>query len=139
MNNLVIEPFQSCGPISRDDEYADISKRFSDHQSFMKNSFSNFLTSSIFGGNLHVFYSSEGKCVGVEAFPPMNVSWDGFIILPGCLIRAKEFFERRLMKVDTSDYGLEIVCLGLSIYSYDFEESLNCNIDSLYISFDEKK
>lgn len=133
MTIISIESFKNCGPINAGDDYSEIIKRFSDHQEFKKGPLSKFVTSSILSGNLHVFYSEKGSCVGVEVFPPLKPSWDAIDFFSSDLKTINNLFKKRGAKVDVSDSGLEIPSLGLSLYSHDFNESLCCAIDSVYV------
>lgn len=133
MTVVRIEPFKYCGPINAGDDYSEIIKRFSDHQEFKKGPLSKFVTSSILAGNLHVFYSEKGSCVGVEVFPPLKPSLDVIDFFSSDLNAVNNLLSKRGVKVEISDSGLEIPSLGISLYSHDFDESLCCAIDSVYV------
>lgn len=133
MNEIIIEPFKRCGPIGCDESFSEISKKFPDHKEFKKTPFSKFVTSSIMSGNLHVYYSETGACVGVEIFPPFKAVWDGIEFLKNDMESISRLLSSRNMAVEISDSGVDIPGLGLSLYSHDFTESLKCSVDSVYV------
>jgi hypothetical protein len=135
MTKMMITPFKNCGPVSQNDDFWEIKKNFSGHQEFRKSPFSKFLTSSIMDGNLHVFYSETGKCVGVEVFSPLEPVWDGINLLTKKLKEVEILFNERNIVCEVTDTGLEVPDLGISLYSHNFETSLNCPIDSVYVNF----
>lgn len=133
MTIISINPFKECGPIRAGDSYFELIKKFPDHEEFKKSPLSKFVTSSIFSGNLHVFYSENGDCVGVEIFPPLRPFWGGFDFFSDDLNACKDLFNQRGVHVEISDSGLEIPSLGISLYSHDFDDSLCCTVDSVYV------
>jgi|SRR5690554_977044 len=133
MTVINIKPFQVCGPINNVDTYSDVTKKYLDHQEFKKTPQSKFVTSSILGGNIHVFYSETGQCVGVEVFPPLKLIWDDVELLSKDLKFIDNLFKQRNIGTEVSDSGIEIPSLGISLYSHDFDDSLCCSVDSVYV------
>jgi len=133
MTVINIKPFQVCGPINNVDTYSDVTKKYLDHQEFKKTPQSKFITSSILGGNIHVFYSETGQCVGVEVFPPLKLIWDDVELLSKDLKFIDNLFKQRNIGTEVSDSGIEIPSLGISLYSHDFDDSLCCSVDSVYV------
>jgi len=133
MTKINIEAFKRCGPIKSGDSYHEIRKKFLDHQDFKKSPLSKFVTSSIFNGNIHVFYSEHGYCVGVEVFSAFQPLWENINLISTDLKTIKDLFSQRKIDVEISDSGLDIPSLGISLYSHDFDESLYCSVDSVYV------
>lgn len=136
MKELIIKPFEKCGPINNGDSFLEISKKYSDHKEFKKSPFSKHSTSSIFNGNVHVFYSELGKCVGVEVFPPLSPIWSDISFISGTLKSIVDLLKEKNIEVNILDSGLDIPSLGILLYSHDFDESLECVIDSVYVNLD---
>lgn len=136
MMRMLIEPFKQCGQVTCSESYAMIFKSFPDHSEFKKTPFSKHVTSSILGGNMHVYYSETGVCVGVEVFPPLVPIWDGVELFSMNLRELMDVVINKGLKVKLSDSGLEIPDLGFSLFSYDFEDTLECAVDSLYVKFE---
>lgn len=138
MKEMNITPFYCCGPITFGDSFLEISKKYPDHKEFKKNEFSKFLTSSIMNGNVHVFYSEQGNCVGVEVFPPVQLMYDGINLFGANLKATADLLINKSFIYEVSDSGLDFPDLGVSLYSNDFEESFMCSVDSVYVYFYKK-
>ena len=135
MKTISIEPFRKCGPIKSGDSYFDIVKKFSDHQEFKKSPLSKFITSSIMNGGLHVYYSEKGVCTGVEVFPPLKPFWDGVDLFSLDLKHIENLLGQREIEIEISDTGLEVLSLGISLFSHDFDQSVSGLVDSVYVDF----
>ena len=83
---------------------------------------------------MHVFYSEKGDCIGVEVFPPLKPLWNGVKLFSEDLETIKNLFNQRGINIEVSDSGLEIPSLGISLYSHDFDDTLLCSIDSVYVN-----
>lgn len=138
MSEMTISPFLCCGSIIRGDSIFEISKKFPDHKEFKKGPFSKFLTSSIMSGNVHVFYSEHGSCVGVEVFPPIKLVCKGINLFEDNLKSITKSLMSQDIRYEISDSGLDFPSLGLSLYSHNFDETLICSVDSVYVDFLEQ-
>jgi hypothetical protein len=133
MNAIFIEPYVGCGPIKAGDDYSTIKTRFPSHQEFKKSPISKFVTSSLCGDSLHIFYSETGACTGVEIFRPLRALLEGIDLMEEKLDVLKERFVQKGVGVSDSDYGFELPSLGVSLYSHDFEGTSTSLVDSVFV------
>ena len=103
-------------------------------------SHSRFVTSDLGPGRLHVYYDAAGRCEGVEVIassasdPRPALICDSVDLFQPSMKGVWDALAQRGHACRVADAGFDAPGLGLSFFCENFDETLACGVDAVYIA-----
>ena len=134
---MKLVPYKSCGVFHAGMAYGEVKSRFSDHDEFQKSEFPDHVTSKVMGYTVHVYYSRDGQCEGVEIMKPTYAEWDGIKLGDRPIFGLMSDLREKGIEFTEDTYGIDCRELGIGTYSHDHVVGEDGPINAVYVTFED--